>query len=160
MVNEFLLGLGCTSPQNVTRISPSQATLANQSDLLFAGHLRGVPILLLTWRPPAAEPLIPYTPPTVHPNGPFRRKPHQIQLVSRGSGLGTALVFGQYLYRGSEYATRRAFRRYTAVDDLSVLGRERKAAKLKGTVVIAGGRSVAHSCAPFSSGHRDLTPSE
>ncbi len=55
-------------------------------------------------------------------------------------GLGTVLTVGGTIY--SEYATRRAFRKYTAVDDLSALGRERKATKLKGTVVIAGGRYI------------------
>jgi hypothetical protein len=55
-------------------------------------------------------------------------------------GLGTVLTLGGYFSIYSEYAKRRAFRRYTAVDDLSVLGRERNSAKLKGTVVIAGGR--------------------
>jgi len=59
-------------------------------------------------------------------------------------GLGTALTLGGYLYIHSEYAIRRAFKKYTAVDDLSVLGRERKEAKLKGRVVIAGGRYVGH----------------
>lgn len=56
-------------------------------------------------------------------------------------GLGTVLTVGGNIY--SEYATRRAFRKYTAVDDLSALGRERNAAKLKGTVVVAGGRYIA-----------------
>jgi hypothetical protein len=55
-------------------------------------------------------------------------------------GLGTILMLGGYLFIHSDYATRRTFKKYTAVDDLSVLGRERKGAKLKGTVVIAGGR--------------------
>jgi len=59
-----------------------------------------------------------------------------------GLGLGTVLPLGRYIY--SEYATRRAFRNYTAVDDLSVLGRERNAPQLKGTVVIAGGRYIDH----------------
>jgi hypothetical protein len=55
-------------------------------------------------------------------------------------GLGTVLSLGGFLYIYSEYAIRHAFRKYTAVDDLSVLGRERRGAKLKGAVVIAGGR--------------------
>lgn len=59
-------------------------------------------------------------------------------------GLGTALTLGGSLYIYSEYDIRRSFRKYTAVDDLSVLGRERKGAKLKGAVVIAGGRYVSH----------------
>jgi hypothetical protein len=58
-------------------------------------------------------------------------------------GFGTvAMTLGGYIY--SKYSVRHAFRKYTAVDDLSVLGRERKGAKLKGTVVIAGGRYVGH----------------
>ena len=59
-------------------------------------------------------------------------------------GLGTALTLGGSLYIYSEYGIRRSFRKYTAVDDLSILGRERKGAKLKGAVVIAGGRYVSH----------------
>jgi hypothetical protein len=55
-------------------------------------------------------------------------------------GVGTVLTLGGCFSIYSEYARRHAFRKYTAVDDLSVLGRERKGAKLKGTVVIAGGR--------------------
>jgi hypothetical protein len=61
-------------------------------------------------------------------------------------GLGTVFFMGGYIY--SKYEMRRAFKKYTAVDDLSVLGRERKPAKLKGTVVIAGGRYVGHSRIP------------
>ena len=59
-------------------------------------------------------------------------------------GLGTALTLGGYLYIYSEYAIRHSFRKYTVVDDLSVLGQERKGARLNGTVVIAGGRYVGH----------------
>ena len=59
-------------------------------------------------------------------------------------GLGMALTLGGSLYIYSEYAIRHTFKKYTAVDDLSILGRERKGAKLKGTVVIAGGRYVSH----------------
>jgi hypothetical protein len=59
-----------------------------------------------------------------------------------GLALGTFLTLGGTFYIYSEYAVRQAFRKYTAVDDLSVLGRERKGAKLKGTAVIAGGRYV------------------
>ena len=62
--------------------------------------------------------------------------------------LGTALTLGGSLYIYSEYIIRRDFRKYTAVEDLSVLGRERKGAKLKGTVVIAGGRYVGHEKIP------------
>jgi hypothetical protein len=61
-------------------------------------------------------------------------------------GVGATLMLSQYFYSGSEHATRRAFKKYTAVDDLSVLGAKRKGAKLKGTVVIAGGR---YSCNLF-----------
>ena len=57
-------------------------------------------------------------------------------------GLGTVLTLGGYIYSG--YAVRRAFKKYTAVDDLSVLEREREGAKLKGAVVIAGGRYIDH----------------
>jgi len=63
--------------------------------------------------------------------------------IAAAIGLGTAVILGQYFYSGSEYAIRRAFKRYTAVDDLSTLAQQRKGAKLKGTVVIAGGRLVA-----------------
>jgi hypothetical protein len=66
-------------------------------------------------------------------------------------GLGTVLTVGGCLSIYSEYATRNAFRKFTAVDDLSVLGRERKGAKLKGTVVVAGGRYVGHSHIPKGS---------
>ena len=58
--------------------------------------------------------------------------------------LGTALTLGGSLSIYAEYTIRRDFRKYTAVDDLSVLGRERKGEKLKGTVVIAGGRHVGY----------------
>jgi hypothetical protein len=61
-------------------------------------------------------------------------------------GFGTVLTLGGYIY--SKYSVRHAFRKYTAVDHLSVLGRERKGAKLKGTVVVAGGRYVGHSHIP------------
>jgi hypothetical protein len=74
---------------------------------------------------------------------PFDVGPREHGWTVAALGLGTALVLGHYFYNSSEYATRRAFKRYTAVDDLSVLGRKCKGAKLAGTVVIAGGRSVA-----------------
>ena len=80
---------------------------------------------------------------------PFDTDPTKYSWTVAALGLGTAIIFGRYVYSCSKFATRRAFTRYTAVDDLSVLGRERKGAKLKGTVVIAGGRSVAHSLPPF-----------
>ena len=59
-------------------------------------------------------------------------------------GFGTVLTLGGYFYIYSEYAIRRAFKKYTAVDDLSVLGQERKEAKLRGRAVIAGARYVGH----------------
>ena len=59
-------------------------------------------------------------------------------------GLGTALTLVGSFYIYSEYAIRCSFRKYTAVDDLSILGRERKGARLKGAVVIAGGRYVSY----------------
>lgn len=71
--------------------------------------------------------------------------------------LGTALTLRGSLYIYSEYAIRHDFRKYTAVDDLSVLGRERKEAKLKGTVVIAGGRYVDH---PKIQSNIDVMPSD
>src|SRR5258708_559809 len=90
---------------------------------------------------------------------PFDANPTKYSWTVVALGLGTALILGQYVYSSSAYAARRAFRRYTAVDDLSVLGRERKGPKLKGTVVIAGGRCVASSRACFSGRHHNFTPS-
>ena len=58
--------------------------------------------------------------------------------------LGTALTLGGSLSIYAEYTIRHDFRKYTAVDDLSVLGQERKGEKLKGTVMIAGGRHVGY----------------
>ena len=89
---------------------------------------------------PIAPPLLYLTAPTME----FleARSPKYVWTFILALGLGTALPLGGYIY--SEYTTRRAFRKYTAVDDLSVLGRKRKAAQLKGTVVIAGGRYIDH----------------
>ena len=116
------------------------------------GPVGGVPAAEHTYH------LLPLPLPTHQcPMAPFGADPTKHSWTVAALGLGTAIILGHYVYSGSEFATRRAFTRYTAVDDLSVLGRERKGPKLKGTVVIAGGRSVAHSSPPFSRGYRDLT---
>jgi len=58
------------------------------------------------------------------------------------AGITSAsLALGLFiLYHTSGYAARRAFTKYTAVDDLSVLDKQRTRSKLNGTAVIAGGR--------------------
>ena len=67
----------------------------------------------------------------------------QVSDVSwRTAGVTSAslVLFSLVLYHTSGYASRRAFTKYTAVDELSILGKQRTKAKLNGTAVIAGGR--------------------
>jgi len=60
----------------------------------------------------------------------------------RTAGITSASFasFCLILYHTSGYAASRAFTKYTAVDDLSILDKRRTKSKLNGTAVIAGGR--------------------